>query len=68
MILDGSDTRHVLGGNAQRLALLLIEDDAVEIDDTVLNGNPHPIPGHPGDLRQLGQNALADLGVARRGG
>ena len=37
VILDGSDPRHILGGNAQRPAFLLIEDHAVEVDDPILD-------------------------------
>src|SRR5882724_6156253 len=63
-ILDGSDPGHVLGGDAQRVALLFVENDAVETDDPVGDGNRQTVARDPRDVRQLGEDALADLIVA----
>src|SRR5438270_10801168 len=37
MVRDGSHPRNVLGDDTQRLPFLLLEDDAVEIDDAVFH-------------------------------
>src|SRR6516165_11354383 len=66
VILNGPDPRHILGSDAQRRAFLLVEDDAIEIDDPVLDGDRDAVARHPGGLRQLDENAFADLLVARR--
>ena len=68
VILNGFDPRHILGGDAQRRALLLIEDDAIQIDDPVLDGDRDTVAWDPGGSRQFGEDALADLLVTRRGG
>ena len=52
------DPRHVLGGDAKSLALLHVEDDAVEIHDPVLGGNRES--GARRGFPQRGEDTLAD--------
>ena len=67
VVLDRPDPGHVLGGDAQCHALLLVEDDGVLFDDPVLDGDRHTVARDPGGPRQFGEDALVDLLVARRG-
>src|SRR5215472_8001184 len=66
VILDGSDLRHIFGGDAQCRAFLLVEDDAVEIDDPILDGDRNAVTRHPRGSRKLGKDAFADLLIAGR--
>ena len=64
MVLDGFYSWNVLRDNAQRLPFLLLENDAVEIDDALLHRDREPIFRNPGGFRQLRENLLQYVVVA----
>ena len=49
-IVDTLDPRHILGRDAQHLALLVIDDRALERDHTVGHGDLNAGPRRPGGL------------------
>src|SRR5690349_23505032 len=64
MILDLLDAGDVLRRDADRLALALVGQCALQLDDAVLDGDVDQPDRRPGMLPQLGEQALANLGVA----
>ncbi len=57
---DPLDPWYVFGGDAKRGALVLVENDAVEFDDSVVDGNRQPRTRRPVGLFEFGENARVD--------